>query len=141
MSIVTEIATALPRRLSVPSNDDTDTSGQSDQALFEAKPLYVRVGEIIDVGWYWKDWLDKNTGKIATSAWAAHASSPQSPTLGTDGIDQTRAETLVLVDASGATAGDIYWITNTVTVTDSDTDSLTMGTRTLKRTLAVKVIK
>lgn len=141
MTIVTALTSAPPRRLAVPSNDTTDTSGSSDKALIEASPLYVRAGETIDVGWHWADWLTLNTGKIATSAWAAHASSPDTPTLGADGVDQTRSETLVLVDASGAAAGDIYWITNTVTVTDSDSDSLAMGTRTLKRTLAVKVIK
>lgn len=105
--------------------------------------LFIRKGDIMDVGIDWSAWLAANNAVIKTSAWAAHAQSPQPPTISANGIDQALGQTVAILDASAATVGDTYYLTNTITVDDSTpnaTNTYTFPTRTLARVIHVRVM-
>ncbi|MGE0699272.1 MAG: hypothetical protein AB7O57_09280 [Hyphomicrobiaceae bacterium] len=129
------------RRPAVPACDPTVIStGTNPPAV--GSLILVKLGDVIDVGLDWSDWLDVNGGKLETSAWAAHGSSPKAPTLSnTTLIDENSKHTLCILDTGEAEAGDVYWITNTVTVEGvAAAGGFTMPTRTLNRLIAVKVV-
>lgn len=138
------IVSALPssvncRRAQVPACEAQDIA--TEPSFVADATLFVKKGDIIDVGIDWSVWLAANDGKVSVSAWAEHGSSPQSPTLGDDAKNDTKMETFVLVDASAATVGDVYYITNTVTVVDAtQTGDGDIPSRTLKRNIKVKVV-
>lgn len=132
------------RRALVPAEDPTAISASTATSrAVDGKLHYVQAGDIIDVGMDWSAWLKANDGQIVTSAWAAHANSPQAPTLGADGIDQAECMTVTHLDLSAATVGDVYYISNTITVGDAtsgQSNTYDIPTRTLTRTMYVQVV-
>ena len=105
--------------------------------------LYVRVGDILDVGIDWSQWCTANDAKILTSVWSAYSGSPQSPTVASSGIDTGVSHTVAILDASAAAWGDTYWLKNVVTFGDagaSPNHSYAFPTRTLTRMIMVKVV-
>lgn len=145
MTLVSSVTTTSNcRRAKMPACEATDTSSNANAiALVADALLYVKQGDIIDVGIDWSAWMAANEGRIASSAWAAHAASPAAPTLISAATDFSaeRHESFTLVDASAAAVGDIYYLSNTITVADAtacgDAD---IPTRTMTRNIYVKVV-
>ncbi len=136
-------STARPRRAVVPNALTTEyPATQALPPAVDGEVHLVRAGDIIDVGMAWNDWLEFNDAQIVTSAWAAHASSPQAPTLGADGIDQALGETVVELDASAGAVGDTYYLENTITVSDKTagaSNTYDLPTRTVTRVMYVRL--
>jgi hypothetical protein len=109
--------------------------------------ITVRIGDVLDVGILWGDWLTANAARIKASSWAAAGSpvaSPDSPTIVPDSelFDRKTGETVCLIDASAAAVGDIYYLENTVTLeTDEDSEnfSIVLPDRTVTRRIHVQV--
>lgn len=143
-TVISTSSAANCRRAAVPACDPSvEMPAGGNPPSVDGSTILVKAGDIIDVGLDWSQWCAANDGKIATSAWAAHGSSPQAPTLGDDGIDQAKQQTVAIVDASAASVGDIYYLQNTVTVSDAtpgQANSYDLPTRTLKRVIHVRVV-
>lgn len=131
-------ATPTCRRLVVSPCDVYES--KNNPATVDGILVALKIGEVIDIGLDWSQWIAANAGKIKASAWAAHAQSPQEPTLGVDGIDQDRLHTIVVLDLSAAASGDIYYITNTLTVEGVQSGGFTIPDRTIKRVIGIRAI-
>lgn len=135
-----------PRRVSVPANDPSTENVEAltvPSLLNAGGKFLIKQGDILDVGISWSAWVGENDAEIATSSWAAHADTPQAPTIASDGINATCAEAFVVIDTSGAAVGDTYYLTNTITVSDHTPDATeddNIPSRTLTRTIAVRVV-
>ena len=142
MTVSAITATDNGRRATVPAISPAVKIESGNPPPVENKTILVKAGDTLDVGIKWGTWLDANDGEIAASVWAAHADTPQAPTLVDDGYDGGKREAVVNVDASAATVGDIYYLENTVTVNDATPNSGTFayGTRTLKRVIYVEIV-
>lgn len=129
------------RRSIVPACDPVAMSSSGNPSSVGDEITFIKKGDIIDVGLDWSKWLEANGGKILESEWAAHGSSPQAPTFSgdLDLYDGEKKHTVVVIDASGAAVGDIYYVSNTVTIRSDPSGSFTMPDRTLTRTMHIKV--
>jgi hypothetical protein len=130
----------LCRRATLAACDASTSEAFANGAL-----LTVRKGDLIDFGIIWAQFLTASRAKIKTagSAWAAHGSSPQAPTITSPQLDIAAGETSFLLDATAATVGHEYWIENTVTMvpnTDLNPAPPAFADRTVKRTLRIKVV-
>jgi hypothetical protein len=135
-------APARCRRVTVPACDPEIAASGVNPPSVGGEIVLVKKGDIIDVGLDWSAWLEANGGKLSTSAWAAHGSSPQAPVISGSStlIDEEKHETPVLLDLSAAAAGNVYYLTNTVVVQGlPNSAGFTMPNRTLVRVLHVKV--
>ncbi len=90
-----------------------------DGAYFEKAPAAS-----LAYGINWTDWLPAST-TIASSAWAADAGI----TAGSDVV----ASNVASVTVSGGTAGQTYWLTNTVTLSDGQIDSRSFRIKVVAR--------
>lgn len=144
-TIVTSTTTTTSQRRATVPADNPSVEYPSTQTIPPAVDgliHYIRQGDIIDVGMIWKPWLDANDGTILTSAWAAHANSPQAPTFGADGIDVALGATVTQLDTSAAAIGDTYYLQNTITVSDTTAGTVNtydLPTRTLIRVMHVRI--
>jgi hypothetical protein len=104
--------------------------------------ILLKKGDIIDVGIDWSAWLEQNGGELTSSSFAAHGSSPAAPVFQgvTTGIDDGRKHTVCLINTSAAVLDAVYWLNNTIIVAGAPSGTYTMPSRTLTRTIAVKVV-
>lgn len=130
MSLITTVSvTKHPRRSLVSAADPDYATGAFPSGgtaplvppSCDGQWLLMRVGDVLDFGIDWSQWLDANDGKLASSVWIAHAASPKVPVFGASGIDQSLSQTAVIVDASAAAFADTYFLANTVTIADPTT--------------------
>jgi hypothetical protein len=129
------------RRPVVPACDPTIVTSGINPPSINNEILLVKAGDIIDVGLDWTDWIKENGGKISSSTWAAHALSPQAPTItAITLIDEANTHTVCIVDASAAAVGDIYYLTNTITVDGIAAGAFVMPTRTVNRVIHVRIV-
>lgn len=136
---------AVPcRRAIVPPCDPVSAASGTNPPSVDGKVMLIRKGDIIDVGLDWSQWLASNGGKLKTSSWAAHGSSPATPTFSgaTTLIDKEHNHTLAILNTSGNAENDVLWIVNTVVIEGiPDASGFTMPDRTLLRKIDVKVVK
>lgn len=130
------------RRALAPACDPTvETAATANPPSIDGDIIYVRQGDIIDVGIDWTHWLDANDARLKSSSWAGHASSPNAPTITDDGFDLDKGHTVAIIDTSASTVGDVYWMNNTVVVEDpsSTSNGYSIPDRTFTRLIHVKV--
>lgn len=131
------------RRAVVQACDNVEHSGSIPPSA-DGKIIKVKKGDTIDVGLDWSVFFGANnvdpTG--VTSLFAKHGSSPQDPTF--EGeltlYDKGKRQSVVLLDLSEAAVGDIYYLNCTVTLPGVQTDDLPLPTRTVTRTIHVRVV-
>jgi hypothetical protein len=131
---------AAPRRFAIAADDPSVEPTGTNPTSINATPMLIKMGDQIDVGIDWTQWIMANGGKLLSSAWAKHGSSPANPVVSADAIYVAKNQTVAILNASGATANDVYWLINTVTIEGPTEGPFTMPTRTLKRMLSVKVV-
>lgn len=129
------------RRPIVPACDPAALNVGTNPTLVNTSPLILELGDIIDVGLDWSAWLASNGGKILSSVWAAHASSPAVPPLVVPAalFDEAGCYTVALLDLSAATVGATYWLTNTIVVKTDPIGSFAMPDRTVNRNIWLRV--
>lgn len=131
------------RRASVPSCEAFTDFTSGDRPFLNTSVLAIKLGDTVDVGILWGSWLVANNSRLKSSAWAAAGSpvaSPQAPTLTSPVLDRSTGETAVLVNASAAAIGDVYYLENTVIIEpDPALTALALADRTLVRRIQVKV--
>ncbi len=146
MIVSTPVVQKPPRRAVCPVNSPEPTgvvlaqSGAIPPSI-DGDEILIRQGDIIDVGIVWSAWLTANDAALKTSAWAADASSPKTPTVSSSGIDAAAGQTVAVLDATAAAVGDVYVLNNTVTVDDATpSGGYVLPVRTLKRSIHVRVV-
>jgi hypothetical protein len=129
------------RRAIVPACDPQVVATGTNPTAVNTAPLLVKVGDTIDIGLDWSQWIAGNGGKLKTSTWAAHAASPVAPTFAgaVTLIHESRMHTVAVLDLSAHAAGTVYYIENTVVIEGIADGTFTMPDRTLKRMLWVKL--
>lgn len=148
MIVTTPATTKPPRRAVCPAGSPEPSAIALAQAgapppSVDGDEILIRQGDTIDVGIVWTDWLAANDARLKTSAWAADASSPKTPTVTATGIDAPLGQTIAVLDASAAAVGDAYVINNTIVVEDATpaaAGAYAMPERTLKRAIHVRVV-
>lgn len=138
-----QVSVPALRRPIVPAGDPVTVDTTAGVALLNAAPIAIRKGDKIDVGIDWSQWITSNGGAIKTSTWAPHADTPDDPTISGAAtlFDSAKGHTAVVLDATGATIGDTYYLTNTVTFEGPAGAAFQMPERQLVRTIAVRVSK
>lgn len=137
--------TPRPRRASVPATEAFSNATVDARPPLNTVVIAIKIGDIIDVGILWGDWLTANLARLKTSTWAAAgapAASPAAPTIvaSSSVLDRATGETACVLDASAAAEGNVYYVENTVTIeADEDLTPLVFPTRTLVRRLHVEV--
>lgn len=132
------------RRAIVPACEQHTTQGGNPPAV-DGKIMTVKKGDVIDIGVDWSQFFAANEVEASgvTSLFAAHGSSPKAPTF--EGVltlyDKGKAQSVVLLDLTGAVVQDMYWINCTVEMPGVATGDLTLPTRTVTRTIHVRVVQ
>lgn len=132
------------RRAIVPACEQHTTQGSNPPAV-DGKIMTVKKGDVIDIGVDWSQFFAANDVEATgvTSLFAAHANSPKAPAF--EGAltlyDKGKAQSVVLLDLTDAAAQDTYWIDCTVEMPGITTGDLTLPTRTVTRTIHVRVVQ
>lgn len=143
MTVVYNDPAAPCRRAIVPPCDPLQAAAGVNPPSVDGKLMLIRKGDIIDVGLDWSQWLASNGGKLKSSSWAAHGSSPGAVTFSgvTTLIDKEHQHTIAIVNTSGNAENDVLWLVNTAVIEGIPGDGFTMPDRTLTRKIDVKVVK
>lgn len=134
-------ASAPCRRAIVPACDPQHETQGSIPPSVDGNLIKIKKGDIIDVGLDWSGWLAANTAEIVSSEWAKHAASPQEPVFQGDQdlFNEVKGHSVVVLDLSGATVGQTYYLENTVVVSGKD-GGFTLPNRTIKRVIHIRVV-
>lgn len=137
-------AAAECRRAVVPTCDPVVEHTGTTPPSVDGQIMKIKAGDTIDVGIDWKAFFEANNvdASNVTVLFAAHALSPQAPVFSGSLTlyDKDKAQAVVLLDASAAVVGNIYYITCTATLPGVTNSGLTIPTRTVRRTIHVRVV-